>query len=284
MPDSASHSTSTKTLRPPSFTPVALLTGLREFAAHSDLLYTLSRHRVQVRYKQSVLGFAWAIVQPLALMLIYTIIFSVFTRIPTNSPVPYAVFVYAALLPWTFFATAVSNSATSLVNHSQLISKVYFPREILPLTYVIAALFDLMAAGAVLAAMMLYFHVPITLTIFYALPILLLAFAFAVSLSLLLSAVQVRFRDIGLAMPLILQVWMFATPVVYPLSTVPARYRPYYDLNPMASVVEGFRRAVIEGAAPDWVALRAAAMITLLLLVATYLFFKQREATMADII
>ena len=284
MLDSAARPTPPKILRAPAFTPAALLFGLRELAAYGDLLYTLSLHRIHVRYKQSMLGLAWAIVQPFALMLIYTVIFSVFTRIPTNSPVPYAVFVYAALLPWTFFATAVSNSATSLVNNSQLITKVYFPREILPLTYVIAALFDLLAAGAVLAGMMLYFRVAVTPAILYAIPILLLAFAFAVSLGLLLSIVQVRFRDIGLAMPLLLQMWMFATPVVYPLSTVPARYRPFYDLNPMVGVVEGFRRSVLEGAAPEWAPLRTAALITLFLLVATYLLFKHREATMADII
>jgi lipopolysaccharide transport system permease protein len=273
----------TKIIRPPAFSLHALAVGLRELASHGDLLYTLSLHRIRVRYKQSMLGWAWAIVQPFALMLIYTIIFSLFTRIETNSPVPYAVFVYTALLPWTFFANAVSNSATSLVNHSQLITKVYFPREILPITYVIAAVFDLAAATAVLAGMMFYFQVPVHATILYAVPAIAVAAAFATALSLLLAAVQVKFRDIGLAMPLILQIWMFATPVVYPLHTVPARFRPFYDLNPMAGVIEAFRRAVLEGREPDWIPLCTALLVTTALLTASYLYFKHREATMADV-
>jgi lipopolysaccharide transport system permease protein len=163
-------------------------------------------------------------------MLIYTIIFSVVTRMPDEG-VPYAVFVYAALLPWTYFATIMTNSATCLVNHSQLITKVYFPREILPLTYVVAAFVDFLVGALVLAGMMIYYHLSVTAYVLYLIPIMAVLSAFGLALALFLSVLQVRMRDIGLAMPLLMQVWMFATPVVYPLSAVPTRLRFYYDLN-----------------------------------------------------
>jgi len=273
----------TKIIRPPAFSFSSIARGLRDLAAYTDLLITLSMHRVRVRYKQSALGLAWAVLQPLALMFIYTIIFSVFTRVPTKGT-PYPVFVFCALLPWTFFATSLSNTATSLVGHTQLITKVYFPREILPITYVVAAIFDFLVATAILAALMAYYAVPFTLTALYAIPAMLVAIALAMALGLLLAAIQVRFRDIGLAMPLLLQIWMFASPVVYPLSSVPARFRAWYDLNPMVGVVDSFRRSLLENAAPDPGLLGQSAAITAVLLPLSYMFFKHREATMADLI
>lgn len=272
-----------KVIRPPAFSPAAIVNGISELRSYTDLLYTLSIHRIKVRYKQSVLGLAWAVLQPLALMLIYTIIFSVLTRVPTNG-IPYPVFVYSALLPWTFFSTAISNSAVGLVNHTQLITKVYFPREIIPLTYILAALFDLMVASVILAAMMLYYRIPLTPLSLLAIPLIGVAFAFTTGLGLVFSALQVRFRDIGLAMPLLLQLWTYATPVVYPLSSVPARLRPVYDLNPMVGVVENFRRVVLSGTAPDLPSLFRGLFASLILLGFGYIVFKKREATMADII
>jgi lipopolysaccharide transport system permease protein len=257
--------------------------GIADLANYIDLLYTLSIHRIKVRYKQSMLGWAWAVLQPLALMAIYTVIFSVVTRVPTNGT-PYAVFVYAALLPWTFFATAVTNSANGFVSHTQLITKVYFPREILPMTYVLAALFDLAVASFVLAGMMWWYRMPLTRNAWFVVPSIALALLFSFGLGLLLSAVQVRFRDVGLAVPLMIQIWMFATPVVYPLSAVPARFRALYLLNPMAGVVENFRRTIIEGKTPDYDSFWPGAMVTMILLPVAYIFFKNREGTMADVI
>jgi lipopolysaccharide transport system permease protein len=272
-----------KKIRPPSFSPARLFGALRDLVEYGDLLITLSLHRLHVRYKQSLLGWAWAVLQPLSLMAIYTVIFSVVTRIPSEG-VPYSIFVYTALLPWTFFATVVSSSATCLVTHTQLITKVYFPREILPLTYLVAGLFDFLIAGLILGVMMAYYHVHITAYALYLIPIMCVLSAFSMALALFLSALQVRLRDIGLAMPLVMQLWMFATPVVYPLSQVPARFRPFYILNPLAGTVEGFRRVLLQNQPPDARSLEVAALISLILLPISYLFFKHREASMADII
>jgi lipopolysaccharide transport system permease protein len=272
-----------KKIRPASFGLWRLGSSLRELISYRDMMFTLSVHRLNVRYKQSVLGWAWALVQPLALMLIYTVIFSVVTRMPAEG-VPYAVFVYAALLPWTFFATIITNAATCLVSHSQLITKVYFPREILPLTYVVAAFVDFLVGALVLAGMMWYYHLPVTPYVLYLVPIMLVLSLFGLALALFLSVMQVRMRDIGLAIPLVIQIWMFATPVVYPLSAVPARFRFYYDLNPLAGTIESFRRVLLQGKPPDYASFIEASIIALVLLPLAYLFFKYREALLADYI
>lgn len=272
-----------KIIRPVSFSPVGLFRELRGLWQYRDLFYTLTVHRIKVRYKQSVLGLAWAILQPLSLMLIYTVIFSVIAKVPSEN-VPYAVFAYAALLPWTFFSSALTNATTSLVSHSQLVTKVYFAREILPLTYVSAAVFDFAVASSFLIALFFHYRVGLTVYALYAVPIFLLLAALATAFSLFLSAVQVRFRDIGVAMPLLLQVWLFATPVVYPLSAVPLRFRGIYALNPTVGVIENFRRVVLQGVAPDFNSLAISAIAAAILFPLAYLYFKRVEATMADII
>jgi homopolymeric O-antigen transport system permease protein len=273
----------TTVLRAPSFSLVALGRAVVRLFHYRDLLFTLSVHRLKVRYKQSVLGPAWALLQPLALMLIYTVIFSRIVRVPTGGA-PYAIFAYSALLPWTYFSTALSTATNSLVSHFSLVTKVYFPREILPLTYVVAALVDFLVASIVLGLMLAYYRVPLTANLFFAIPTLAVLTVFAVAVSLLLCAIQVRYRDIGVAMPLALQLWMFATPVVYPLSLVPARWRSLYILNPMVGVVESFRRVILEGKAPDVPALAMSTVVSLMLLPIAFIYFKRVEATVADII
>jgi lipopolysaccharide transport system permease protein len=270
-------------IRPPSFSPLNLLRELRGLWQYRDLFYTLSVHRIKVRYKQSVLGLAWAILQPLSLMLIYTVIFSVIAKVPSEG-VPYAVFAYAALLPWTYFSSSLTNATQGLVNHSQLVTKVYFAREILPLTYVSAALFDFAVASTFLMALFFYYGVRLTLYVLWAIPIMVLLTMLAAAFSMFFSVVQVRFRDVGVAMPLLLQLWMFASPVVYPLSAVPQRLRGLYALNPLAGVIENFRRVMLQGVPPDLYSLGISALIAAILLPATYLYFKRVEATMADII
>jgi lipopolysaccharide transport system permease protein len=270
-------------IRPPSFSPLNLFRELRGLWQYRDLFYTLSIHRIKVRYKQSLLGLAWAILQPLSLMLIYTVIFSVIAKVPSEG-VPYSVFAYAALLPWTYFSSALTNATSGLVNHTQLVTKVYFAREILPLTYVSAALFDFAVASTFLIALFFYYGVALTVYALYAIPILLLLTMLATAFSLVFSVVQVRFRDVGVAMPLLLQLWMFASPVVYPLSAVPQRLRGLYALNPMVGVIENFRRVMLQGTAPDFYSLGISALVAAILLPAAYLYFKRVEATMADII
>lgn len=270
-------------IRPPSFSPLNLLRELRGLWQYRDLFYTLSVHRIKVRYKQSLLGLAWAILQPVALMLIYTVIFSVIAKVPSEG-VPYAVFAFAALLPWTYFSSTLTNATQGLVSHSQLVTKVYFAREILPLTYVSAALFDFAVASTFLMALFLYYGVRVTILALWAIPILVLLTMLATAFSLFFSVVQVRFRDVGVAMPLLLQVWMFASPVVYPLSAVPQRFRGWYALNPLVGVIENFRRVMLQGTAPDFYSLGVSAAVAVILLPLAYLYFKKVEATMADII
>jgi lipopolysaccharide transport system permease protein len=270
-------------IRPVSFSPFDILRGMRELWQYRDLFYTLTVHRIKVRYKQSVLGLAWAILQPLSLMLIYTVIFSKIAKVPSEG-VPYAVFAYAALLPWTFFSSSLTNATQGLVSHSQLVTKVYFAREILPLTYVSAALFDFAVATTFLIALFFYYGVGLTSYVLYAIPILILLAALATAFSLFLSAMQVWFRDIGVAMPLLLQLWMFSTPVVYPLSAVPQRFRGLYVLNPLVGVIENFRRVVLQGVELDFHSLAISAIGAAILLPLTYLYFKRVEATMADVI
>ena len=273
----------TSIIRPPALLAANLPQDLAKLARYRDLLYTLSIHRIQVRYKQSVLGIFWALLQPLSMMLIFTFIFSYIARIKSEGT-PYAIFAYTALLPWNYFSSAVSNATNSLVSHSQFVTKVYFPREILPLTYVVAALFDFLVASTLLVGLMIYYHVRPTVNALYAIPIILILTCFALAISLLFSATQVRIRDIGVAVPLLLQLWMFATPVIYPLSAVPVRLQPYYVLNPMVGVIENFRQVVLRGEPPEFHSLITAAVISTILLVVAYLYFKRVEATMADII
>jgi lipopolysaccharide transport system permease protein len=268
-------------IRPPSLSGINLLASLAKLAQYKDLVWTLSVHRVKVRYKQSVLGVLWAILQPLSVMLIFTFVFSMIAKIPSEGA-PYAIFAYTALLPWTYFSSGVSNATTSLTRHSQFVTKVYFPREILPITYVAAALFDFGVASILLAALMIYYRVSLTFNILYAVPIILVLTCFALAMSFFFSATQVRFRDIGVAVPLLLQVWLFATPVIYPLSAVPERFRAYYELNPMVGIIENFRQVILRGAAPESDSLLISAALSLILMVVSYLFFKRVEATMAD--
>jgi lipopolysaccharide transport system permease protein len=273
----------TTTIRAPSVSLLTLGRAARQLVHYRDLLFTLSVHRLKVRYKQSALGPAWALLQPTLLMLIYTVIFSRIVRVPSDDA-PYAVFAYSALLPWTFFATALSSATNSLVSHFSLVTKVYFPREILPLTYVIAALVDFLVASSVLGVLLAYYDIALSGNALFAIPTIAVLTLFAIAISLLLCAIQVRYRDIGMALPLLLQVWMFATPVVYPLTLVPERWQALYSLNPMVGIVESFRRVILQGVPPDFHSLGLSALVTVTLLPVAFIYFKHVEATVADII
>jgi lipopolysaccharide transport system permease protein len=256
---------------------------LRRLTEYWDLFRTLSRHRINVRYRQTLLGVGWAVLQPLLMMTIFVVVFSRFARIPSEGA-PYALFAYVALLPWTFFATSVTNATGSLVNHTQLITKVYFPREILPLTYIVAALFDFIIGLGALGVLMAWFRVPLTPAAIYVIPLILLLALWALAVSLVLSAAQVRWRDVGVAMPVLVQLWMFVSPVIYPLSVVPASWRPLYLLNPVAGIINGFRDGLLRGEAPSAVPLVYSVAATVIALPLAYVVFKRTEATMADIV
>jgi len=214
---------------------------------------------------------------------IYTIIFTRVATIKTGG-VPYPVFVFSALLPWIFFSSSISTAVNGLVLHPNLLTKMYFPREIIPLSYMAASLSDFCIASTILGGLMVYYKVSLTWHLLYAIPIVVILAGFAAAIALFFSAVQVRFRDVGLAMPFLLQVWMFTVPVVYSLQSVPQRFRGLYLLDPVAGLIESFRLVVIRGTAPDLRTLALSGAVTLMSLPLAYAFFKSSEATMADLI
>ena len=270
---------------PPALRHIHPLTALRGLRQFFDLFVTLSLHRVNVRYKQSRLGILWAILQPLAMMIVFTLMFTLVRANPGGS-VPYPLFAYAALVPWTMFASGLTSAASALTSHASLLTKVAFPREILPLTYVVAALVDFLLATLVLGALMMWFGVSPGRHAFWAAAAVLTLIAFLIGLALLLAAVQVRYRDVGLALPVLLQVWLFASPVLYSLEAVKASLpRPLaflYTINPLAGTVDTFRRALVLHQAPDYAALATAAAVAVLLLPIAYVYFKYVELTVAD--
>lgn len=274
-------------IEPPSLRALNPVRELRRLAQFGDLFRTLSVHRIRVRYKQSRLGIAWALLQPLSMMLVFALMFSFIGGAPRHG-VPYAVFAYAGLLPWSAFAGGMSSATGALTGHAGLLTKVYFPREILPLTYVVAAAVDFLVASTALVALMFWHGLGIGPTALWAIPALMMLAAFLTAAGLLLSAVQVRYRDMGLAMPVILQVWLFASPILYPLevvrSSLPAAAYAAYVLNPVAGAIDTFRRAVVLQQPPDLQALATGAAVTALLLPAAYFYFKYAEQTLADVV
>jgi lipopolysaccharide transport system permease protein len=272
---------------PPSLRRLSLTAELVRLPQFFDLLWTLSAHRVKVRYKQSRLGLLWAVLQPLAMMMAFTLMFSFIGGAPSEG-IPYAVFAYAALLPWTAFASGLSNAAGALTSHASLLTKVAFPREILPVTYVVAALVDFASATVVLAGLMAWYRLPPSSTAAWGLAAIALLAALLLALGLLVSALQVRYRDVGLAMPVVLQVWLFASPVLYPLSAarhaLSAPVYRLYLLNPMVGIIEAFRRGVVLRQTPDADSLMTATLVTAILLPVAYAYFKIAERTMADVV
>jgi lipopolysaccharide transport system permease protein len=272
---------------PPSLATLRPWAQLGRLARFWDLLRTLSIHRVRVRYKQSRLGVIWAILQPLAMMLVFTLAFAFLGGAPSQD-IPYAVFAYAALLPWTAFASGLSSASGALTSHASLLTKVAFPREILPVTYVVAALVDFALASTALVVLMVWYGVPLTATALWAIPSIAVLALFLIAAGLVVSALQVRYRDVALAMPVLLQVWMFATPVLYPLDAarhaLPPALSFAYMLNPMAAIVDTFRRGVVLHQTPDAQALAIATAVVAVLLPVAYVYFKLTELTMADVV
>lgn len=277
----------TTVFEPPAIGRVQPLAALRRLRQFGDLFVTLSLHRVKVRYRQSRLGLLWAIIQPVAMMIVFTLMFT-FLRTAPSGDIPFPLFAYSALIPWTMFSSGLTSASTALTSHAGLLTKVAFPREILPLTYIVAAFVDMAVASLVLAALMMWFGFSLTMTAVWSVPAIALLIGLLVGLGLVLSAVQVRYRDVGLAMPVLVQVWLFATPVLYSLAAVKAALPPplytLYTLNPMAGVVDTFRRAVVLNQSPDLVALALSALVVVVLLPTAYVYFKYVELTMADVI
>jgi lipopolysaccharide transport system permease protein len=250
---------------------------------YQELLYFLVWREVKVRYKQTVLGIAWAMLQPLMTMVIFTVIFGTFVNIPSDG-LPYPIFAYTALLPWTYFAEAITRSSVSLVSDANLIRKVYFPRLIMPVAAVVSPVVDFVLSFLLLLGMMAWFGIAPTWGML-ALPFfLLLALITALAVSLWLSALNVRYRDVRHTIPFLIQFWMYASPVAYSASLVPERWRLLYSLNPMAGVIEGFRWTLLGKASPNLAVIAANAVVVIALLIGGLVFFKRMERTFADVI
>jgi len=250
---------------------------------HRELLYFLVWRDLKIRYKQSIIGVGWAIIQPLVSMLIFTVIFGHLAKIPSDG-IPYPLFAYCALLPWNYFSGALQRSIASVVGDAHLVSKVYFPRLILPIAGTISGIVDFSISFLLLLIMMLWYGVVVTSSIL-AIPLfIILALVTALAVGLWLSALNVRYRDVGHAMPFLVQIWMYCSPVVYPVSMIPEKYRLLYSLNPMAGVIEGFRWALLGKAAPDFTVMAASALVVLVLLTGGLIFFRNMDSTFADVV
>jgi lipopolysaccharide transport system permease protein len=247
------------------------------------LLWMWTLREIRVRYKQSILGGAWAILQPLSLAIIFTVVFSVFARVPTDG-VPYPIFAYTALLPWTLLSTSVSFAVPSLVNNMNLVTKTYFPREILPLAVTSAAFIDFCVASTIFAVMMAFYQVPVYWTLVWVPLLIGVQIILILGITLVGSAVSVFFRDVRFVVPLGLQLWLYATPVIYPESLVPEQLRTLYMLNPMAGLIASYRRVVLRGLHPVPFDLGLAVALSIALCIAAYWFFKRVERQFADII
>jgi lipopolysaccharide transport system permease protein len=238
---------------------------------------------IKVRYKQTVFGAGWAILQPLFTMIVFTVVFGSFAKVPSDG-LPYPVFAFAALLPWNFFSQALTRSGTSLVGSSSLISKVYFPRLIIPVAAAIAPIVDFLVAFVVLLGMMAWFGIAPTWGIVLLPAFIALAMLSALSVSLWLTALNVRYRDVGHLIPFIVHIWLYATPVAYPLSLVPEKWRALYGLNPMVSVVEGFRWGLLGKGSPEMIPIAISGATMVALLIGGVWYFKRVERTFADTI
>jgi ABC-type polysaccharide/polyol phosphate export permease len=254
-----------------------------EPAAYWELLVNLTKREVKGRYSQSLFGFGWAIAQPLATMAVFTFVFSRLGNISADG-VSYPIFAYAGLVPWFFFLNSVNSGTMSLITYRNIVTKTYFPREIIPLSQVASRLIDFFAAAALFALLMAYNHVGLTRWALLAPFMFLLLVMFTTAVTLITSSVNVFYRDVSPVVQITLQLWLYVTPVAYPLSRVPTRWRPLIAANPLSGIVEGFRSALVYGREPDWPVLMLAATLTVTLLAAAFLLFKTIDKYFADVI
>lgn len=276
----ASNALPTLTIRPSS--GWASL-GLGELWEYRELLYFLTWRDIKVRYKQTALGAAWAIIQPVFMMVVFSLFFGRLARVPSDG-IPYPIFAYCALLPWQLFAHALGESSNSLVANERLITKVYFPRLVVPISAVLGGLVDFAIAFVVLLAMMAYYGIVPRLAIITLPFFILLAVMTALGVGLWLSALNVQYRDVRYTLTFLTQFWLFATPVAYPSSIVPESWRAVYGLNPMAGVVEGFRWALLGKAEAPGTLLFVSGIAVILILIGGLFYFRRMEETFADVV
>jgi len=256
---------------------------LRELWAYRELLYFFVWRDIKVRYKQTVIGAAWAILQPFMTMVVFSLFFGKLAKMPSHG-LPYPVFYYSALLPWMYFAGALQNATNTIIEHQRVITKVYFPRIILPLAAVLSGLVDFGIAFIILIGMMLFYGILPTLAVLWLPFLMLLAVATAFGIGLWLSALNAIYRDVRYAVPFLIQFWMFASPVAYPSSLVPERWQWLYGLNPMAGVIEGFRWALTGQGQPPQSLFAVSVLAVFLVLLGGLIYFRRMEGTIADLV
>ena len=276
--DAADHRSPVRVIRAHRWAALELF----DLWSHRELFYILAERDVRVRYKQSALGVAWAVLQPLLTMAIFTVIFGRLGRMPSAGQ-PYAIFSYAGLLPWTFFSSVVTNSSNSLINNPNLITKVYFPRLLIPTSAVGAGLMDLMIASLMLLVIMPFYGARFHLTMIMFLPLAALTAIMSAAVGIFTSALNVKYRDIRHALPFVIQTWMFLTPVIYPVSFLPQRWRWLLMLNPLSGIIEGFRAAIFGGPF-DWRGLAISTVIVVALIMGAAYAFRRMELQFADVI
>jgi lipopolysaccharide transport system permease protein len=256
--------------------------NVREVWAYRELLYFFVWRDLKIRYKQTAIGVAWVLIQPFMTMIIFTVFFGRLAKIPSEG-LPYPIFYYSALLPWTYFAGALTTATNSVVEHQRVIEKVFFPRIFLPLTGVLSGLVDFAIGFLLLIAMMMYYHFPLLLSVLVLPAFLFLAVGTALGIGLWLSALNAIYRDVRYVLPFLVQFWMFASPVAYPSTLVPERFRWLYGLNPMAGVIDGFRWSLTgHGGPPPGTLIAASAASVLVTLMGGLLYFQRMEGTIAD--
>lgn len=250
-----------------------------------ELIGMWAFREIRVRYKQSILGAAWAVLQPLTLMLMFTFVFSKIAKIPTDQPYP--IFSYTALLPWTLFATSISFGVNSLINNMNLVTKTYFPREVLPLGVIGAALFDFLIASSIFVLLMIYYEIPLTIHFLWIPVFLVIQIFLMLGLSLIGAALTVFYRDVRFVVPLGIQLWMYATPIIYPIELVNEnlpQFRTLYALNPMVGIVESYRNVILRGVPPNFSDLGLAALVSVVVFIVGYMIFKRLEVLFNDLI
>lgn len=258
--------------------------NVRDLWTYRELLYHLAWRDVKVRYKQTVMGIIWIVMQPLLMTVIFTVFLGRLARVPSAGQVPYPLFAYSGIMIWTFFAGTISVGGQSLLGNANLITKIYFPRVIIPCAVIVGRLIDLGISLALLAILMLYYRFPVTWSIlFIPIPVALVVLL-SLGFSMWTAALNVRYRDVGIALPVLIQLWMFTSPVVYSASLVPARWQLLYALNPLVGILENFRASLFGGIRFDWTALAIATLLTFGLLVYSAYAFRRADKSFADLV
>jgi lipopolysaccharide transport system permease protein len=259
--------------------------NLRDLWTYRELIYFMIWRDIKVRYKQTVLGAAWAIIQPVLTMLIFTFIFGQVAKLPTDGDVPYPLFSYTALLPWGLFVAALNQASRSLTSNQNMVTKIYFPRLVLPLASILSGLVDFAIAFVILIGMMFHYGVTPSINVLWTLPMfLLLAIVTALGVALWLSAINVQYRDVNYALPFITQFWLFLTPIAYSSSLISEKWQLVYSLNPMAGVVNGFRWALLGTNTGPGLEMAVSVLISILILIGGLFYFRNMEKTFADTI